>query len=651
MQHSTVEMKAIAEATQRTNLPLKKLSLSAKYQARKTQTQAAADSLPELAASIKTGGLMQNLVVVEIKKGHFEVCAGGRRFNALKLLEINEEISGEFPVPCLVIPAEFALHASFIENHFRCPMHPADEFQIYAELKAQGRTLEEIAAQHGVTPAVVKRRLALAEIDASIIEDFRANKATLDDMMALASVPDHQKQIAIWAATRNSNPSYRVGEIRSLREQEKVSSNTRAAKYVTVASYEKAGGPIFRDLFANSESECFLEDAALLEKLLIEKMQRSKLYKAVNGEGWKWIECRSTIAYEEKNKYGSVPQISRKPTKQETKMIEKLQAEGSVLNDQISAMENAEEDENYDETLLQNLYEKSQKIDSSLDEIEETLQEWTAELKAQAGCILTLDHSGNLEALRGLVRPEDRAELVKAKQALAQSGEDVGGVQLPDATTRPVHSQALTDRLTAHKVMAIQAELVQKPSLVLCVLVANLIPRCFTGHIKDDWKAPKLVDVSATPSRHDLFRVAPDLKESTAWALVEAQQQKLESQIPTDADSLLPWLLQQSQEFVIELLTFIVASSVYRVDSYQSTHAHLKVLAKNLDLDMTKWWQPTAAAYFGSVSKERIVKVVGEVVSDEAATPLSKMKKGEAASAAEVAVAGKGWLPDLLITE
>lgn len=65
-------------------------------------------------------------------------------------------------------------------------------------------------------------------------------------------------------------------------------------------------------------------------------------------------------------------------------------------------------------------------------------------------------------------------------------------------------------------------------------------------------------------------------------------------------------------------------------------------------MPLLPYWQPTAASYFGRVSKERIVQAVREGVSPQAADNIASMKKQAMAEAAEAALAGKGWLPGLL---
>jgi ParB family chromosome partitioning protein len=76
--------------------------------------------------------------------------------------------------------------------------------------------------------------------------------------------------------------------------------------------------------------------------------------------------------------------------------------------------------------------------------------------------------------------------------------------------------------------------------------------------------------------------------------------------------------------------------------------AHAVILAREVGLDMTAYWQPTAASYFARVSKERIVEAVREGVSDQEARKIADLKKQAMAEAAAAALAGKGWLPAVL---
>ena len=152
-------------------------------------------SIPELAASIQRVGLLQNLIVTATTDGErYEVVAGGRRLTALKLLAKKRRISKEWDVPCLLVADGTARTASLTENVQREAMHPADQFEAFAALVAEGRSIEDIAADFSVTPLVVQRRLKLANVSPRLLADYRAEAVSLDQLMALAITDDHAAQ-------------------------------------------------------------------------------------------------------------------------------------------------------------------------------------------------------------------------------------------------------------------------------------------------------------------------------------------------------------------------------------------------------------------------------------------------------------------------
>jgi ParB-like chromosome segregation protein Spo0J len=224
-------------------------------------------------------------------------------------------------VPVLIVPADRALIASLSENVFHIPMHPADEFAAFAKLIGQGKSVEDVAAAFGVTPLVVKRRMKLATVSPKLMTLFREDQIGLDCLMVLASVDDHQKQEQTWAAlpSWNRRPDY----LRQLLTQGEIESDRDAvAKYVTLKAYEKAGGALRRDLFSDDEKKAYLLDAALLETLATDKLQ--KRAKQIAAEGWKWVDVRVRYAFDEYVKYGELRKTKRQPDAKEAAALEDL---------------------------------------------------------------------------------------------------------------------------------------------------------------------------------------------------------------------------------------------------------------------------------------------------------------------------------------
>ncbi|ELE9461365.1 ParB N-terminal domain-containing protein, partial [Salmonella enterica] len=70
-----------------------------------------AESVRELADSIKGIGLLQNLVVHLLPDGLYGVAAGGRRLAAMNLLVTESTITPDWPVRVKVVPEDLATAA------------------------------------------------------------------------------------------------------------------------------------------------------------------------------------------------------------------------------------------------------------------------------------------------------------------------------------------------------------------------------------------------------------------------------------------------------------------------------------------------------------------------------------------------------------
>ena len=642
MKLSKAEVDAIIAASPRTFVPFNKLVLSEDYQARAGGSTSKL-SIAELAASIKESGVLQNLVVVEGARGRYEVCAGGRRLEALALLVTRNDIADNYPVPVLIVPADKALIASLAENCFHIPMHPADEFAAFAKLIGQGKSVEDVAAAFGVTPLVVKRRMKLTTVSPKLMALFREDKVSLDCLMVLASVDDHEKQEQAWAnlPSWNRHADY----LRQLLTRGEIESDRHpVAKYVTVKAYEKAGGPSRRDLFSDDDKKVYLLDAALLEKLAIEKLQRTA--KQVLAEGWKWVDVRTRYVYDEYVKHGELRKAKRSSTEQEAAELERLQAQIAEHHHRMEEL--ADQDGNEDE--FYKLEQEAEALGAQADAIEAALVVWPAELMAQAGCVVYVGDNAAPAVRYGLVRPEDRSDMAQAARE-AGSPEGAGGeslVSLPAAKTRPVHSERLVRSLTAHRVAAIQAELLSRPDVAIAALTAQLAAKLVVDGYRRLYGSGDPLTINATDTHGTLRTEAEDMEASAAWQQLEAARQAWAIHLPDDVDAILPWVLQQSNATVVRLLTFLIATSVTGVYGAEPDKQSTDGIAAALGLDMTKWWKATGASYFNHVSKARILEVVTEAAGANAASQLQALKKDAAVSGAEQALAGVAWLPGVL---
>ena len=644
MKLSKQELDAVIAASPRIFVPFNKLVISPNYQVRQEESTA---SMPisELAASIEAAGLLHNLVVVRGARGLHEVCAGGRRLRAMAMLVEQGRWPENQPVPVLVVSTEQALMASLIENVEREALHPADEFTAFARLIDAGRSVEDVAAVFGVTPQVVKRRLKLAAVSPALLTLFREGGIGLDCLMVLASIDDPARQEELWQQLPEWNRG--AEQLRRMLTRGEVESDRDGlALFVTVPVYEAAGGPVRRDLFSD-EGKAYLQDAALLERLALDKLQEPA--REVAAEGWKWIDVRARWVYEDYMRHGEVRRVRRMPDEEQAARQAQLEAELESLHARMEALS----DEEGDESESAALEEDADRLQGELDALDEALTVFPPDLMAQAGCVVFVGRSGAVEVKRGLVRPEDRDALVQAarQSTTRETGAGSSLVSLPKGGARSAHSEKLMRSLTAHRVAAIQAELLLRPDVALAAITAQLACKLLRDGFRRYRGCDEGLTVSATETHDALRRECANMAEAEAWKRMEQTRIEWIARLPDDGAALLPWLLAQERATVVELLTFLVAASVTGVDGVERESQSTDALAHALALDMRRWWKASAASYFNHVSKATTLAAVTEAAGANAAAPLAGLKKEGAAAGAEQLLAESGWLPRCLRTQ
>lgn len=215
------------------------------------RTAFAEDALAGLAASIKVDGLLQNLVVHKKGKKH-EIISGERRYRALKLLQQQEHIDGNYPVAVDVrtgVDADEALRLATVENIQREQLAPMDEAEAFAVLASTGSELADIAAKAGVSEATVKRRLAIASLCDEAKEALRSGSITLSVAEALTlGTADQQRE-----ALEQDNHWLDAENVKAFLVDEKLPLTA------AIFPIEQYTGSVTRDLFAGEE-ETFFDD-------------------------------------------------------------------------------------------------------------------------------------------------------------------------------------------------------------------------------------------------------------------------------------------------------------------------------------------------------------------------------------------------------
>ena len=146
-----------------------------------------------------------------------------------------------------------------------------------------------------------------------------------------------------------------------------------------------------------------------------------------------------------------------------------------------------------------------------------------------------------------------------------------------------------------------------------------------------------------------LRRHAVDIEGSRAWGEFSTVSAMWAAQLPADGEQLFAWLLQLPESDVLELVTFCLAASLNMQARRGNDHTGA-ALAAALGLNMADWWTSTAEGYLKHIAKAQILAAVRNATSADAANSMSKLKKPDLIVAAEGALAGTGWLPELFKT-
>ncbi|MFP8970870.1 ParB N-terminal domain-containing protein [Pseudomonas aeruginosa] len=600
-------------------------------------------SIPELAASIQRVGLLQNLIVIPAADDlHYEVVAGGRRFAALKLLAKKHRIAKDWDVPCLQVADGTARTASLTENVQREAMHPADQFEAFAALVAEGRPIEDIAADFSVTPLVVQRRLKLANVSPRLMEDYRADAVSLDQLMALSITDDHAAQeCAFYDAPQWQRQPSHLRE--RLTEREIDAYRHPLVRFVGLDTYEQAGGGIRRDLFAEGDAGVYLTDAALLERLAQDKL--AGIAAEVKAEGWAWADATPGVTHADLHAFQRAPRERREPNKREAQRIERLQAKMQEVAEAIDAATDAD-DEDKDDALQ----EEGERLGEQLQALEDGLQGYGANVKAAAGAIVTIGRNGEVVIHRGLLR-EAEAKALRTLEKLRQGFSD------PDAANddegeddEPPKAAAISDRLaqrlSAHRTAALQIEVARHPQVAVAALVHGMVQTVLQGRYYGR-DLPLGVSLKV---QDRLDGMAPDWPESPAAVALRELQQAWSGKLPEDSAELFAALLAMEQGELVKLLAVCVASTVDVVTPRATPHQPGEELAQAVGLDMAAWWQPTAEGYFKHVPKAAVLQAVGEYAPDQVSR-LAKLKKADIASEAERLADGAGWMPAIFKVE
>lgn len=573
-----------------------------------------AESVSELADSIKGVGLLQNLVVHALPGDRYGVAAGGRRLAALNMLAERDIIQADWPVRVKVIPQELATAASMTENGHRRDMHPAEQIAGFRAMAQEGKTPAQIGDLLGYSPRHVQRILKLADLAPVILDALAEDRITTEHCQALALENDTARQVQVFEAACQSGWGGKP-EVQTIR------------RLVTESEVAVAGNSKFRfvgaDAFSPDElrTDLFSDDGdgyvdrVALDAALLEKLQAVAEFLR-EAEGWGWCagrmepvgECR-----EDARAYRNLPEPEAVLTEAEDERLNELMAR-------------------YDS--LENQCEESDLLAAEMKLIDcmAKVRAWTPEMRAGSGVVVSWRY-GNVCIQRGVqLRSEDDVadDADRTEQGLESAS--VEEISLP-----------LLTKLTSERTLAVQAALMQQPDKSLALLAWTLCLNVFDSKAHS---SPARIRLAC--EHYALTSDAPSGKEGAAFMALMAEHSRFAALLPEGWERDMTTFLSLSQEVLLSLLSFCTACSLNGVQTRECGHTSrspLDSLETAIGFHMRDWWQPTKANFFGHLKKPQIIAALNEAGLSGAARDAEKMKKGDAAEHAEFHMKDNRWVP------
>lgn len=565
--------------------------------ARKTASKG---GIEELKASILSHGLMQNLVVTDSGDGVYHVIAGGRRLQAIHSLQFEGKLPQDYMVPCQVVTEESALEKSLAENVVRLAMHPADQFEAFAELIEQGHTAAEVATRFGVEESLVHKRMKLARVAPELVEAYRNEELSLECLMAFTVTDDHSRQLHVFTSLK----SWQKDDASSIRDtltEQMVEASSKLARFVGLDAYVAAGGATRADLFGE---ETYLEDPQLLHKLVDEKLDAIR--RDLEAEGWGWIEINPERDYSFVHRCTRIrPKLKDAPSEL-LDLKERLDAELDNLQELLN------------ETESDSLLDEQEAVQVQLDAVEEKLATYIgfeAEQKALAGCFVSIGQDGTPSYDMGLVKPEHRKQLAR----LTGQNDDPGAEKVKAKNPLP---ESLRRNLAADRLQIAQVELARHPAVAFDLLVFQvasslLADSAFSVDAADvEFRRTRLHrhdDGEPTVAGDDLARLAIGLPRH--WLKPKTESARFEA------------FRSLTDEAKLELLAYCVAVTLTPKLAPKTGE---EVAAYDLALSLTSvnvadYWRPTSDNFLSRITRDQLLAIGREVLGE----PWSQSRAGE----------------------
>lgn len=207
--------------------------------------------LTELAESIKTNGIMQNLTVVRSENltGYYDVIIGNRRLEAANLAGLKE-------LPCAIVelsPQE-QMATMLAENMQRADLTILEQAQGFQYMMDLGEGVKSISEKTGFSASTIRRRVKLLELDTEKLEKAVERQISLEDIDKINSIDDIEERNKLldyagtgnfgWAfncAQRTQKQKALYDKIRKMMTETKLKEVEAAAQWGAKQTKERVG--------------------------------------------------------------------------------------------------------------------------------------------------------------------------------------------------------------------------------------------------------------------------------------------------------------------------------------------------------------------------------------------------------------------------
>lgn len=564
--------------------------------------------LAPLVASLRSEGILQNLVVIALDNGRYEVVAGERRRQAAGVLVKEGLWPKDNPIPCEARDPADAVAISIAENVERVAMHPADAYRAFADLAAQGHDETAIAHRYGYEPGEVRRLLRLGALSPKALKALSCDKIDVAFAQALTLTDDHALQEQV---LKHAGSAY---EARRMLTETKVTATHKLFRFVA-DEYAEAGGTTTADLF-DTRSGGYADDGALVARLIAEKLER--LRAEAEGEGWGEALAGQHEPAQVYAWHRLSPEGTREPTDDEAATIAGAEAAIAAREAEIGEGTASPEDRVF-------LSEQRRLIADA----RHASRIYTDEQKGRGVLVITVGPEG--EPVRAVYTKRSPSQ---RKEATTRN----------EPRERSLYDSRMIEDLSRVRTAALQIEVFRNQALAFDVLLDALLPivTTSTGYV-----SPHAVQLKRGERLRDDTVFDVNALEMPSPA---SQVADLLAGLPDDPAERFAWLRTLSGEDKARLLAFCSAALLDATAGKFSDTSRLdsaERIAAAAGLDMAQHWEG-GVGFYDRLTKRACLAALEAACGRGAADNCAKLKKGDLAKACAERVPGRGWLPEPL---